>query len=355
MRKLGLDSVVLVFCAGVLFVAAPNPRGYAETGQEPSVLVDLVALKKGSLPRIISAYGVVGANPAAHQTVMAPLSAVVETVYVKRDEKVAADTPLVSLGPSPATAAAYSQAQTALRTANELVQRTRTLLDQHLATRQELAAAEKSAADAQASLGAMQAEGAGNKQILRSPFAAVVTAISTSPGAIVTQGAALIDLIRLDELVLHAGVVPNQAIEIHVGESADVVPLGAKRGASGHVVLRGSAVNPQTGLVAVDVALPPEGFFAGEMAVAHIVVGEAAGYIVPHATVLVDDKGAPYVVQAVDGRARQVKVDVLVSDGTNDVIEGALDPSAPLVLAGNYQLRDGMKLRSANPNAADGK
>ena len=348
-------SAVLLLCAGVLFVVAPVPTGCAETDQEPSVSVDLVKLKKGSLPRIISAYGVVGANPAAHQTVMAPLSAVVDTVYVKRDEKVAADTPLVSLGPSPATAAAYSQAQTALRTANELVQRTRTLLDQHLATRQELGAAEKSAADAQASLAAMQAEGAGSPQILRSPFAAVVTAISTSPGAIVAQGAALIDLVRLNELVLHAGVVPDQANEIKVGAAAKVTPLGAKRGTAGKVVLRGSAVNPQTGLVAVDVALPPEGFFAGETAAAHIIVGEAAGYVVPHATVLVDDKGASYVVQAVDDRARRVNVDVLVGDGTSDVIEGPLDPAAPLVLTGNYQLRDGTKLRPANSNAADGK
>nr|WP_298252158.1 efflux RND transporter periplasmic adaptor subunit [Bradyrhizobium sp.] len=338
-------------CAFVLFVAVPNPSGRAKTDHEPSVLAHLIKLKKGSLPRIISAYGVVGASPAAHQTVMAPLSAVVDTVYVKRDEKVASDTPLVRLGPSPTMAAAYSQAMTAVRTANEIAQRTRTLLDQHLATHQELASAEKSAADAQASLTAMQAEGAGSPQTLRAPFAAVVTAISTSPGAIVAQGAALIDLVRLNELVLHAGVVPNQAAEIHIGEAVNVMPLGEKRGAAGQVVLRGSAVNPQTGLVAVDVALPPEGFFAGEMAVAQIVVGEAAGYIVPHAAVLVDDKGAPYVVQAVDGRARQVKVDVLVSDGTNDIIEGPLDPIAPLVLDGNYQLRNGMKLRPANPNA----
>ncbi len=354
MRRRRFDSMVLGFCASLLFVAGPDPSGHSEADREPSVLVHLIKLEKGSLPRIITAYGTVGASPAAHQTVMAPLSAVVDTVYVKQGEQVAADAPLLRLGPSPATAAAYSQAMTALRTANDNVQRTRTLVEQHLATQQQLAAAEKSAADAQALLTALQAEGAGSPQVLRAPFAAVVTSISTSPGAIVGQGAALIDLVRLNELVLHAGVVPSQAIEIHLGETASIVPLGEKSGASGQVVLRGSAVNPQTGLVAVDVALPPDGFFAGEMAVARIVVGEAAGYVIPHAAILVDSKGTPYVVQAVDGRARQVKVDVLVSDGTRDVIEGPLDPDAPLVLAGSYQLRNGMKLRPASPTAGDG-
>lgn len=357
MRQSRLDFVLLALYASLMFVviiavAAPSRR--TKPDQEPSVLVYLTKLKKGSLPRIITAYGMVGASPAAHQTMMAPLSAVVDTVYVKRGEKVAADAPLVRLGPSPATAAAYKQAMTALRTANEETQRTRTLLGQHLATRQQLAAAEKSTADAQALLAALQAEGAGSPQILRAPFAAVVTTISTSPGAIVAQGAALVDLVRLNELVLHAGVIPSQATEIHLGEAANVVPLGERRGAAGQVVLRGSAVDPLTGLVAVDVTLPPDSFFAGEMAAAHIVVGEAVGYVVPHKAILVDDKGATYVVQAVDGRARQVKVDVLVSDGTRDVIEGPLDPAAPLALAGNYQLKNGMRLRPASATAADG-
>lgn len=345
---------MLALCASLLFLAAPDLSGHAEADQEPSVLVHLIKLKKGSLPRIITAYGMVGASPSAHQTVMAPLSAVVDTVYVKRGEQVAAGAPLLRLGPSPATAAAYSQAMTALRTANDNVQRTHTLVEQHLATQQQLAAAEKSAADARALLTELQAEGAGGPQILRAPFAGIVTAISTSPGAIVGQGTALVDLVRLNELVLHAGVVPGQAIEIHVGQTANVAPLGEKRGASGQVVLRGSAVNPQTGLVAVDVALAPDGFFTGEMAMAHITVGEATGYVVPHAAILIDNKGAPYVVQAVDGRARQVKISVLVSDGTRDVIEGPLDANAPLVLAGSYQLRDGMKLRPASPAAGDG-
>jgi hypothetical protein len=69
---------------------------------------------------------------------------------------------------------------------------------------------------------------------------------------------------------------------------------------------------------------------------------------VPHQAILVDDQGAPYVVQAVDGGARQVPVQIVLSDGARDVIAGSLDPAAPLVLAGNYQLTNGMAIRDAN-------
>jgi membrane fusion protein, multidrug efflux system len=305
-------------------------------------------LHKGSLPRIVTGYGMVGTGPAARQTIQAPFAAVVDAIYVKPGEQVAADVPLLRLGPSATTAASYTQAVTALQAANEEVQRTRTLLGQHLATRQQLATAEKAAADAQAALAALKTEGAGSPQILRAPFPAIVTAVSISLGAIVAQGAALLDLARPSELVLHAGVVPSEAVAIKTGDSANVVPLGERQAADGQVLLRGSVVDPNTGLVGVDVSLPASGFFAGEMAQANIVVGKAEGYVVPHQAILVNDQGVPYVVQAVGGLARQVPVQIVLSDGAKDVIAGSLDAAAPLVLAGNYQLTNGMRIGEAN-------
>jgi membrane fusion protein, multidrug efflux system len=344
-----LASFAVVGITAVLLIGSGDPAAPQQQPEKgPSVAVELTALHKGSLPRIVTAYGMVGTGPAAQQTIQAPVAAVVDAIYVKPGEQVAADAPLLRLGPSPTTAASYTQAVTALQAANEEVQRTRTLLGQHLATRQQLATAEKAAADAQAALAALKSEGAGGPQTLRAPFPAIVTAVSTSLGAIVAEGAALLDLARPSELVLHAGVVPGQAVAIKTGDAASIVPLGERQAANGQVLLRGSVVDPKTGLVPVDVSLPASGFFAGEMAQVNIVVGKAEGYVVPHPAILVDDQGAPYVVQAVGGRARQVPIQIVLSDGAKDVIAGALDPAAPLVLAGNHQLTDGMVIRDAN-------
>ena len=57
----------------------------------------------------------------------------------------------------------------------------------------------------------------------------------------------------------------------------------------------------------------------------------------------------PYVVQAVNMIARKVAVRVLGADEGADVIDGQLDIAAPVVLAGNHQLDDGMKVRLADP------
>lgn len=328
------------------------PAGAAEPAQQDaagaSVLVTVTRVRKGSLPQIVTAYGRVQPGPAARQTVMAPLAAIVDRVYVRMGEQVAGGAPLIRLLPSPQSAAAYAQAQTAQRTADQLVERTRAMVGQHLATRQQLAEAIKAAADARAALAALKAEGADGPQILTARAAAVITAIPVTSGAIVAPGAALIDLADTEGLVLTVGVMPAQAVAVRKGNAVRVKRLGDIEPIAGKVVLRGAALEPATGLVPVEVAIPDGSLLAGEMARADIVTGEIAGYIVPHAAILVENTGATYVVEAPDMVARKVPVRILASDGDRDVIDGRLDPAAALVLSGNHQLADGMRVRLSN-------
>jgi membrane fusion protein (multidrug efflux system) len=356
------NSSFVLFVAGLFFAnvvfltgISSNAKSVSPKDQGLSVLVQLTKLEKGSLPRIVTAFGRVETSPSAQQTIQAPVSAVVEEVYARPGQELSEGAPLVRLGPSPGTAAAYTQALSARRAAREAVRRTRSLLGQHLATRQQLTDAEKAAADAQASLTALNAEGAGSPQILRAPFHAIVTMVSTSRGAIVAQGAALLELARPNGLILRAGLVPDRADTVHIGDTGRITSLGIAQAVSGSVLLRGSMIDPQTGLVSIDIALPPGSLLPGQMAEAAIVTGKVEGYVVPHAAILVDDNGAPYLVQAVDGVAKKVAVQVLLAEGGKDVVQGQLDPAAALVLAGNYQLDDGMRVRTADPGKTAGK
>lgn len=313
-----------------------------------SVLVTLTQLKQGSLPRVVVGYGTVEPSAAGHKTVMAPVAAVVAAIEVRLGEEVPAGAPLIRLAPSPATAASYTQAKSALSVAERLVASTRKLVAGHLATAQQLADAEKSESDARATLQALDAVGAGGPRLIRAPFRAIVTTLSTTPGSIVAEGAALLDLAAPQNLVLNVGVVPAQAAAIHANDQATVQVIGATQSVPAKVLVGGAVAEADTGLVPVSIALPPGPFLPGEMAQATITTGETRGYLVPHAAVLVNDSGQPYVVQAVNGVAHKVTVQVLDAHGDQDVISGALDARAPLVLTGNYQLDDGMKVRLAN-------
>lgn len=335
-----------------LTIAHADGGGDSNTNQ--SVLVTLSHLKEGTLPSVVTGYGTVGAANSGRQTIMAPQSAVVGRIFVRLGEQVAAGAPLLELAPSPASAASYMQAKSALTVAEQLVTSTNRLVSLHLATAQQVADAKKAESDARAQLKALETVGAAGPKIMRAPFPAIVTALAATPGAIVTEGAALLDLAAPGRLVLTVGVVPAQAAAIAVNDSATVTVVGGTASATGQVLVRGAVAEADTGLVPVDIALPPGKFLPGEMAEAAITTGELHGYVVPHDAILVNDSGAPYVVQAVNGTAKKVPVQVLGAHGDQDVIAGALDDRAPLVLAGNYQLDNGMKIRLADPPAAKG-
>ncbi len=319
---------------------------------DESVLVTLTRLKEGSLPSAVVGYGTIGAANSGRQAVMAPESAVVGEIFVRLGEQVPAGAPLVRLAPSAASAAAYQQAQSSLTVAQQLVASTGKLVALRLATAQDLANARKSESDARAQLRALDKVGAAGPEVVRAPFPAIVTALTATPGAIVAEGAPLMDLAAPGHLVLTVGVVPGQAAAISPNDSATVTLVGGSASATGRVMVRGNVAAADTGLVPVDIALPPGKFLPGEMAEAVITTGELHGYVVPHDAILVNDSGASYVVQAMGDTAKKVPVHVLGAHGDEDVISGALDARAPLVLMGNYQLDNGMKIRLSDPPAA---
>ncbi|HWF98654.1 MAG TPA: HlyD family efflux transporter periplasmic adaptor subunit [Steroidobacteraceae bacterium] len=346
----GVACIALSAAAMTLTVAYADDGGDSNSNQ--SVLVTLTRLKEGSLPSVVVGYGTIGAANSGRETVMAPESAIVGEIFVRLGEQVPAGAPLVRLAPSPASAASYQQARSALTVAQQLVASTEKLVALHLATGQDLANARKSQSDARAQLRALDKVGAAGPKVVRAPFPAIVTALTATSGAIVAEGAPLMDLAAPGRLVLTVGVVPGQAAAIASNDSAAVTLVGGSASAVGRVMVRGNVAEADTGLVPVDIALPPGKFLPGEMAEAAITTGELHGYLVPHDAILVNDSGAPYVVQAIRGTAKKVPVRVLGAHGDQDVIAGALDARAPLVLTGNYQLDNGMKVRLSDPPAA---
>lgn len=334
--------------AGLVLAAAMllPPCARAQTGA--SVLVQLTTLHKGSLPQTVIAYGDIEPDAPASRTMMAPLSATVESLDVQPGQTVAQGAALLRLTPSPSADAAYTQAQSAVRAAAELVTRTRDMVARHLATAQQLADAKKTQADARTTLKSLTAQGAGGAQTLRAPFAAIVTAVSVTPGSIVAEGTALLQLARPQGLVLRAGLVPGEAAAVTAGDKASITPVGGGTVLAGTVLLRGAVVRQSDGLVPVDITIPAGQLFIGETARASITTREITGYVVPHEAILVNDQGQAYVVQAVHMTAKKIPVHILGAKGAENVIAGALDPAAPLVLSGNHQLNNGMKVRVAD-------
>jgi len=345
-----------------LFVGLTPALGLADDADEENAvaLVTLTDLQKGSLPVTVNAYGQVQPGDTAQQSIGAQISVRVAQVMVKAGEQVPAGTQLLTVVPSPESAAAYKQAQLALRLAQELVDRGEATAKLHLMTAADLARAQKDLASAKSDLAVLEEEGAKGPVTLTAPFEAIVMKVDNGPGSVVAQGAPLIELARPEGLVLEVGVVAAQAASIVKGDEVSIKPLSGAAPLSGTVLAREVVVDPTTGLVPVQISFPLGKMLAGEMAQAIITTGSAEGYVVPHEAILVDDDGSNFVWQAEDMAANKVKVKVVVAGGGKDVIEGDdLDVKAPVVLSGNKQLDDGTKMRvaenDADSNAKDAK
>ncbi|MEO7127313.1 MAG: HlyD family efflux transporter periplasmic adaptor subunit [Rhodoferax sp.] len=348
--------LVLAICAAIGSTATLADD--APDAANASVLVNLVPLKKGSLPVSITTYGRFMPAEKSRETISAPIAAQVSNINVHVGEEVDKGTQMITLTPGPESRAAYKQARQAVLTANHLLERSRSLANAHLETAAQLALDEKTAADANSTLEALQEQGANGANTLKAPFKAIVMSVGVSSGAVVAPGASLIELANSKGLVFKTGVVPAQAAQIKKGDAVTVTLFSGSGTFHGRVALRGSAVSLQNGLIPVDVAITDGDPLAGEMAKAVINTGEQHGYVVPHAAILLNDSGQTYVVQSVKMVAKKVPVTVIGSQGETDVVSGQLVAGAPVVGAGNYQLDDGDKMRITNsttsPSGAKG-
>ncbi|WP_226341926.1 hypothetical protein [Sphingomonas sp. NIC1] len=100
-----------------------------------------------------------------------------------------------------------------------------------------------------------------------------------------------------------------------------------------------------TKMVDVDLSFPAGALLPGEPMQVDIRTGEVGGWVVPHAAV-VTAGGRPRIFQIRGGKAKAVPVVVRLSSDAGDVVDGALSPRLPLIVAGAYQVTDGDAVRS---------
>lgn len=313
---------------------------------EVSAAVQTVPLRRQMLSDQVSAYGVVAINARHAQSLSLPRAGQVLAVSVNAGQLVTKGMPLVVFATSPEAALAYRQADLAVHYAQVERAREAQLLQQQLATQAQLAAAEKTLADAQANLITQQKSGTGKaiEQIV-APYDALVSAVAVMPGDHLAAGAALLQLAQAGSQQVVLGVEPGAVIRLHPGVPVQITAVfDATHKVSGRVAQVFATLNAQTQLVDVLVELPVAGWMVGTRVRGVLQLGQQMAYVVPRSAVLRDTGGA-YLFQVVQGRARRVPVQAGLEQAGLVAVSGAFIANAPVVSLGNYELQDGMVVR----------
>ena len=365
-RRAAAGFLAAAMIAATAASAGVSDSAHADDAPDNAVVtVQTVRVERSAMAQPVRAYGIVAASSSSVTTVNLPYVARISQLRVQPGQAVTRGTALAVVEADPSVVLAATQAKSALALAQGELARTQSLYDKGLATQSQLAAAKKALLDAQQALRAQDLMGiaAGSKTIV-APFDAVVLQVSVAPGDQVQAGAPLMQLSASASSKdarpnVTLGIEPSDVAAVHVGDTVTLHGLStalAKSAATGRVVMVGASVDAQSQLVNIGASVPVNqtAFIPGTRVAADIATLAGTHWVVPRSAVLKDDKGE-YVYQITPNhKARRVSVATKIEDGNHYGVDGALDPAQPLVVSGNYELKDGMAVQLAGNVAAGG-
>lgn len=316
----------------------------------PSTAVSVQTVQEQTLNETATVYGQLVPNPQALRWLSAALAGRVEAVYTTVGATVNAGQKLAFVKPTPQTLATFQDAQSSLVSARAKLKQTKTLEQNGLATRADLAAAKGALATARSRLEAFRSEGVSSHgEVLKAARAGVVTQLVVTPGQWVSAGARIAALAPAGALWVQLGLPPKVAARVRPGANVHLASVfGAGKPFVGKVAHIAGQTNPKTGLVdaEVPVSAAGSGFFPGEWVTGTITLRRLKLPAVPRSAVLEDKRGY-YVFVVRDGEAQRVAVEPRVRARGLVGLRG-VKPGATVVAQGNFELHDGAAVRIVN-------
>jgi len=289
-------------------------------------------------------YGRVGFDDAFVQNLNLPYSGQVMRLPMLAGEPVKKGQVLAEIAVDPAVAAAYQQALAGVSFASSEVRRIKKMLIDHLATQSQLSSAEKVLSDNQSQLRQLTAKGFGTSiHVVRAPFDAIVASVVVQAGQRIVAGTTLMQLGHANQLKVILGIEPDDMPHVQSGNDV-LLHTGLKDSIHAKVDRVLHTVNAQTRLVDVLVRLHDEQ--TRNVLPGMTVAAELAGryftqaFWVPRSA-LVQRGGKDVLMQAENGLAHAIPVQVLLEENAHAVVTGQLHKDMLIVRQGVAELHDG--------------
>jgi membrane fusion protein (multidrug efflux system) len=348
-------SLIIVVITMLLLVAiwrlalVENPETSASEAQGPVAQVQTAPIREGVMTAYITSFGSVIPAPGALQSVSVPFQSQVVKIMVGNGQKVNRGNNLLEIKPSPDTLLQLEAAQQDLDTARETLKDVEGRFALKLATNDQILKAKLNLRQAQLKVESLKKRGIGAPRTLAAPVSGLIKQVFVQEGAIVGAGQPLAEIVGQDRLEVRLGVETDDVARVHERQPVAItrVNVPALPPVMGTVRKVSYGVNPNTRLVDVFVSLPSTAnFLLDESVAGKIAVDTARGLIVLRSAVLPAGDGTYTLFTVQNGRA--VKHLVRINLENNQEVElkdGGLQIGEPVVVLGNYELKDGMAVK----------
>ena len=342
---IGAIVLILIF-AGAVWMQQRFGIGKEEKTAGPIAHVQVAKLERKTITEKVIVYGSVVAQPGKTHSVSIAFETRVRHILVAPGQFVRENDPLIEVELSPGAQVQFQQAKNAAEAARKELKQTQERFNLKLATNQDLSAAEKTARDAEAQLGALQRAGAGGDNRIHSDISGVIAKVDAQDGQIVPPGGPLVEIVAEDEIEVKLGVEPEDLSAVQEGAPITIFPVNDPTAAQveGSIRLVTRRIDPTTRLVDVYVALPKgtklllDQYVRGE-----IQRVEENALVVPRSAVLPNESREFKVFTVANNRAVTHTVKVGAENPREiQVIADDLHPGDLVVTVGNYELEDGM-------------
>jgi HlyD family secretion protein len=191
-----------------------------------------------------------------------------------------------------------------------------------------------------------------------SPINGVVTDRPLYAGELATANQPILTVMNTSKLIAKSHVAQSEAIQLKLGDAAEIQIPGADEPTKGRISLISPALDPASTTVEVWVeAIKPGPELKPGMSVSVVVTAKTAknALVVPMGAIFKTPEGADYVMVAgSDGKAHQTNVKLGIHSKELSEIVSGLKEGEPVITVGGYALPDNTKITvEAAPAAAD--
>lgn len=366
---------VLALLGGVVAYRELFSQGVAKRERRSAVTreipVKVAAVKKGPIAYVLNTSGDV--QPMMQVDVISRIAGYVERVNFQIGDRVNAGQVVAIVEPEElrhrvaeeeaavkVALAGLREKEAQLLHAEKQAQRARLLREKEFISSQELDEAETRANTARAQRDLAQAQLAQRQAMLEqsryqlaltrvvAPFSGVVTRRLVDPGAYVSTSTPILTIARPDTLKVVVSIPERDVGLVKVGMPARLrLDAFSGRTFEGKVARLNSALDPASRTLTAEIHVSNSSGLIkpGMFARVSMILGERAGALLVPAEAVIEEDGKNFVYSVTEGKARRHAVITgWTQDGYTEVTQG-LQENAKIVVAGQYRLKPGMKVR----------
>ena len=349
-----IKNWVILLLVGVIFTGVTylyfDGKKLIQENTESEVIVPVKTAKitVKDISKSISAYGTVIPAPGAIDVLSVPFESYINQLMVNNGQMISKGDALLAIEPSQNTYLSLLETKTSYETTKQSLQHVKELLDLKLATNDQFLNVQLAFQQAKIRLENMEKQGIEGPRNLLANADGLIKMVHVQQGAIVPAGTTLVEIVAQNHFEINLGIETEDMSKLKLDQRVFLSPVYESTSSEvvGKIRKLAYAVNPISRLVDIFVTIPSVSpFLLGELVLGSIEIASERGMVVPRSAILLD--GTHFFLFTVrNNRAVKHIVQIGIENAEEVVVFGdTLTSNEPVVILGNYELSDGMKVQ----------